>query len=211
MSKYYDIEQWSDEYCELKSGKVSSSHFAEIMAHSIDRQGVFDDLAKWGESAKKYAMRVALERQTGKRIETFSNDWMNRGNELEPIARSKYECKTFHIVKNGGLFIDGELATSPDGLVDDGGIEIKCVKYNTHFSVLESKYYDTKYKWQIYGQQLIANLKWVDFTSYCPDFPQEKELYIHRVNDNLVEIEYLQKRLEQFKKLVNEYQTVIRI
>ena len=207
--KYYDIEQGSDEWFDLRLGKITSSHFADIMAYSINRAEVFDDLAKWGESAKKYAIRLALERITGKRIDTFSNDWMKQGNELEPVARLKYECKAFQLVKNGGLFIDGEFGTSPDGLITDGGIEIKCVKQNTHYNVIESEYYDVKYKWQIQGQMLIAELDYVDFVSYCADYPLETELFIHRVKQNNIQVDQLKRRLKQFSKLVLKCQETI--
>ena len=209
MLKYYDVEQWSDEYCDLKIGKISSSHFAEIMAYSISESGDFNDLAKWGEGAKKYAIRIALERLTGKRVDTFSNDWMKRGNELEPVARTKYECKTFQLVKNGGLFISGEFATSPDGLVNGGGIEIKCVAQNTHYNVIESEFYDTKYIWQIIGQSLIAELDYIDFVSYCPDYPTESELFVYRIKQNNIQSEKLTKRLKHFSELVSEYQKII--
>ena len=209
MLKYYDIEQGSDGWFELRFGLITSSHFADIMAYSISRKGDFDDLAKWGEGAKKYAIRVALERITGKRIDTFSNDWMKQGNELEPVARLKYECKTFQLVKNGGLFIDGEFATSPDGLINGGGIEIKCVAQNTHYNVIESEFYDTKYKWQVQGQMLIADLGYVDFVSYCPDYPSESELFIYKIERNNIQLEQLTKRLDQFSKLVSQCQITI--
>lgn len=219
MSKYYDVEQGSDEWFDLRLGKITSSHFADIMAHSIDRKGDYNDLAKWGDPAKAYAIRLALERITGKRIDTFSNDWMKQGNELEPVARQKYECKTFQLVKNGGLFIDGEFGTSPDGIffappMKDGaavniGIEIKCVKQNTHYNVIESEYYDPKYKWQIQGQMLIAELSYVDFISYCADYPVETELFIYNIKQNNIQADQLKSRLKQFSKLVLECQKTI--
>lgn len=220
MPKYYDIEQGSDEWFNLRLGKITSSHFAEIMAYSIDKKGDFDDLAKWGVGAKDYAIRLALEQITGKRIDTFSNNWMKQGSELEPIAREKYECKTFQLVKNGGLIISdkkkagdglGEFATSPDGLIISGGIEIKCVKQNTHYNVIEAEYYDIKYKWQIQGQMLIADLDYVDFVSYCADYPPETELFIFKVERNNIQSDQLKRRLERFSKLVLECQKTIRV
>ena len=209
MSKYHDVIQGSDEWFELRLGLITSSHFAEIMVNAINRKGEFDDLAKWGEGAKGYAMRLALERKTNKRLDSFQNDWMQRGKELEPEAREKYECKTFQLVKNGGLFIDGDFATSPDGLVDRGGIEIKCVKYNTHFAVMEEEYYDTKYTWQMQGQMLVAKLEFVDFVSYCPEHPKETELYIYRVKQNNILCEQISKSLEHFKGLIVNYEKMI--
>lgn len=209
---FHDIEQGSDEWFELRIGKITSSHFAEIMVNSIDRKGAFSDVAKWGKDAEKYAMRLSLERKTGKRIDTFQNAWMNRGNELEPIARSKYENKTFQLVNNGGLFINDNLATSPDGLVDGVsglGIEIKCVAFNTHFVTLESEFYDAKYKWQMHGQMLVAQLENVDYISYCPEHPKETELYIYRVKQNNIQCDQISKRLVQFESLIEHYQKLI--
>ena len=234
MPKYHDIEQGSEEWFELRIGLITSSHFAEIMVNTINKKGEYDDLAKWGEGAKKYAMRLALERSTEKRLDTFQNDWMARGNELEPEAREKYECKTFSLVENGGLFISdgekkddglGDYAASPDGLVSfekfkpeinkdtwitvKGGIEIKCVAYNTHFAVMEEEFYDKKYKWQIQGQMFVADLKFIDFVSYSPEHPESHELYIYRVERNNILCGQIEKRLEQFKKLINTYAKLI--
>lgn len=219
MPKYHDVIQGSDEWFDLRIGLVTSSHFAEIMVNTISKKGEYDDLAKWGEGAKKYAMRLALERSTGKRIDTFQSDYMVRGNELEPEAREKYECKTFQLVENGGLFIDGDYATSPDGLIFappikgleavNGGIEIKCVAYNTHFMVMEEEFYDKKYKWQIQGQMFVAELKFVNFVSYCPEHPKETELYIYPVERNNIQSDQIKKRLEHFKELINTYAKMI--
>jgi len=207
--KYYDIEQGSDEWFERRLGKVTSSHFSEIMANSVNKKGEFDALAKWGDPAKRYAMRIALEKKTGKRIDTFQNNWMARGNDLEPDARHKYECQTFQLVNNGGLFIDKDFATSPDGLIDGGGIEIKCVAFNTHFAVIENNNYDTSYKWQITGQLLIAELDFVDFVSYCPEFVPEKELFIFRIERENMPTVQLKLRLEKFVELVREYGSLL--
>ena len=205
--KYYDIEQGSEEWFGLRLGKITSSHFSDIMAYT---NGI-DVNAKWGKGAIDYAQRIALERKTGKRIESFQSDWMKQGNDNEPVARDKYEQKTLQIVDNGGLFIDDEYGTSPDGLLGDGGgIEIKCVKYNTHFAVIESEQYDTKYRWQIMGQIMIADLEFVDFISYCSEFPTEMELYVYRVEKNNIQVDQLQKRLEQFKKLVKNYEQMLK-
>jgi len=203
--KFYDIEQGSEEWFNLRLGKITSSHYSDIMAFT---DGTKIE-AKWGKGAIDYAQRIALERKTGKQIESFQSDWMKQGNENEPIARAKYECKTFQIVSNGGLFIDGEYGTSPDGLIDDGGIEIKCVKHNTHFETIKRSSADPSYHWQYQGQMFVAKLSFVDYVEYCDIFPPETELIIHRVERNDDAIKFLKERLELFKKLVYDYEKII--
>lgn len=59
----------------------------------------------FGEPAKRYAQKIALERVTGKREEeSYSNANMERGNDLEPLARELYSQETMTDVENGGFF-----------------------------------------------------------------------------------------------------------
>jgi len=206
--KYYDIEQGSEEWFDLRLGVTTSSHFSSIMAHTNGSNAN----AKFGDPAKKYAMRVALEGVTKRRIETFSNSWMERGVELEDIARKKYEIKTKAIVDNGGFFCDKKYGTSPDGLLLGdvrAGIEIKSVAFNTHFDCIQKQNFDTKYKWQIQGQIWLADLAYVDFVSFCPDFPPNSELFIHQVMPDKVAIDQIKARLIIFDKLVDEYKKLL--
>ncbi len=204
MSEYHDIEQGSEEWFNLRLGKITSSHFGDVMAFT---KGEYVN-AKWGEGAKKYALRVALERKTDKRIETFVSFEMERGSRLEPVARKKYENKTFQLVKNGGIFIDGEFATSPDGLVNKGGIEIKCPKWNTHYETLE-RGFDPQYVWQVTGQMYLAELDYVDFVSYCGEFPSKTELLISNVQRKQETIDILCERLKLFSVLVKQYESTL--
>lgn len=191
---WVDVVQNTDEWFELRIGKITGSHFGTVMANYPNA---------FGNPAKDYAIQCALERATGKRFESdYTNQWMTRGHELEPIARDLYELDTFETVTNPGIFIDGDFATSPDGLVLDGQIEIKCVKYNTHFDRIKNGGYDTKYRWQIQGNLMLSERDWCDFVSYCPDYPDDKQLYIFRVFRNEEEIIKLQDRLQEFNKQV---------
>ena len=62
-----DIEQGSDEWFQLRMGKITASHFGTIMANYGKA---------FGNPALQYAMRVAIESKTKRSIETFKNDWM---------------------------------------------------------------------------------------------------------------------------------------
>lgn len=197
---YHDVEQNSDEWFQLRLGKVTSSNFGTIMANGD----------KFGDPAKRYAMKVAIESVTGRKIESYQNEYMIKGTELEPIAKELYETKNGITIINGGFTEYGIYGDSIDGLVEDyGGIEIKCPKYTTHFSTIIKDNYDISYKWQIQGHMWINDLDWIDYISYCPDFPDNKSLYVHRVDRDENRIVELETKLDLFSKMVKEYKDIL--
>ena len=195
MRKFHDIQQ-DDEWLELRTGFITSSNFSTIMANNGKA---------FGNPALQYAMRIAIESKTKRNIETFKNEWMERGLELEQEARNAYSDLTFTDVTNGGFMEFGRFGSSSDGLAGEGMIEIKCPKYSTHFERLIKGGSDPTYKWQIAGQLHIYDKPWCDFVSYCPDFPEEKQLYVFRVErDRLMEAALLD-RLTEFVDQVDAY------
>ena len=196
----HHIEQNTDEWFELRRGKITSSNFSKIMAN----QG-----KAFGNPAIQYAMRTAIESKTNVNIETFQNEWMERGTELQQDATEAYQMQTFQDVLPGGFCEVGRFGASSDGLVGDGLIEIKCVKYNTHFERLVKGGYDTAYQWQIRGQMWLYDVPWCDFVSYCPDFPFNKQLYIFRVERDKEIEDQMIFRLNEFTKEVDKYTEIL--
>jgi hypothetical protein len=197
---FVNVKQNTDEWFDLRLGKATSSNFAKIMANYGKA---------FGDPAVKYAQKIALERVTGERDETesFSNKFMDRGNELEPVAIEKYEEKTFFEVTNGGFFYNEAetIGDSPDGNVgDEGSIEVKCVIPNTHWQRLKSGGIDSAYKWQIHGHIWLGEREWCDFVSYCPEMPEGKQLYIERVYKDEAIIQQMALRLAEFESAVQE-------
>lgn len=198
--KFLDIDQNSDEWLDLRIGKLTGSGCSKIMANYGKA---------FGDPAKKYAVNVAIEQLTGKRssADSYSNSHMERGHEQEPIARSLYEYENFVDVTNGGFFDCGKSGCSPDGLVgNDGIIEIKSVLSHVHYASIKRGGVDPAYKWQIYFNLLKTERDWIDFVSYCADFPEDKQLYTYRVNKADCEDEFkmLLDREKQFFTLVDE-------
>lgn len=192
----HEMEQGSDDWFNVRAGKATSSNFACIMAND----------ESFGEPAKRYAMRIALEKKTGRMIETYSNERMKLGVELEPVARRLYEESKLVNVEEVGFMEYGRWGSSSDGLVGgDGIIEVKSVDYPSHFKRMKNGGYDTAYRWQIVGELAIFERDWCDFVSYCPLFPDDKQLYIFRVNKSADDEERLFKKLERFNDLVDEY------
>lgn len=200
MLDFIDVQQNTDEWLELRGGKLTSSKLGVIMANYGKA---------FGEPAKKYAVNIAIEQITGNPIaSTYSNEHMERGHEQEPIARMMYEDETFCEVSNGGFFgVDSFIGCSPDGLVnDDGVIEIKSVIAGAHYASIKRQSFDPAYKWQCIGNLLFTDRDWIDFISYCEEFPVDKRLFTHRLRREYFQEEFgmIMNRISQFENLVDE-------
>lgn len=196
---FHDIPQNEDEWFSMRAGLLTSSKLGTIMANYGKA---------FGEPAKKYAVNIAIEQITGKPIpSTFSNAHMERGHEQEPIARMMYEDQTFFEVTNGGFFGSSFVGCSPDGLVDDCGvIEIKSVIAPVHFATVKRQSLDPAYRWQCIGNLMFTGREWLDFISYCAEFPEGKQLFTHRIYPANLEDEFkmINIRIVEFKKLVDD-------
>ncbi len=196
---FHDVQQNTDAWSDLRIGKATASNFACFMAN---------DGKAFGEPAKRYALQIALERITGQKSEfSFSNEHMERGHEQEPIARALYEESFFTDVKNGGFFDHFHYGDSPDGLIsDDGVVEFKSVIAPTHYATIQRGGFDPAYKWQLVGHLDCTGRNWVDFASYCADFPESKQLVTYRLYREQCkeELARLADRREHFLRLVSE-------
>jgi hypothetical protein len=193
---WLDIIQNSDEWFNLRLGKATSSNFGKIMANYGKA---------FGNPAIEYGQRIALEKVTGVRDETssYSNAFMERGNELEPLAIDAYEQENFVEVLNGGFNDCGFLGDSPDGNIGNGCLEVKSVIPNVQWKRIKKGGYDTSYKWQIQGHLWLGEKEWCDFVSYCPEMPEKHRLYTFRVYPDLQMIEQMKVRLAEFEEEVN--------
>jgi len=184
---FHDVEQNTDEWLDLRMGKATASNFGCIMAN---------EGKAFGDPAKRYALKIALERIKKQRGPAgFSNEHTERGHEQEPIARMLYEEENFVDVRNGGFFDCGDYGDSPDGLVDDDGVlEIKSVIAPVHYATMQRGSFDPAYRWQLIGHLDCTGRKWVDFCSYCEEFPEGKQLLTYRVLAEECEDEILRLR-----------------
>lgn len=202
--EFHDIDQNTDEWMELRGPRFTSSNSGKIMANYGKA---------FGDPAKKYAMNIAVQQITGRSMEKgFTNEHMERGHDQEPIARMMYENETFCTVSNGGFFCNDFVGCSPDGLVyDDGAIEIKSVIVNVHYANVKRQSVDPAYKWQCIGNLKFTGRKWLDFVSYCSEFPEGKRLYTYRLHADKLQDEFkmLDSRIDEFKALVDSTRKTI--
>lgn len=194
---FHDVEQGSPEWEGQRYGKATCSKYSCFMAN---------EGKAFGDPAKRYALELALELLTGKKAEfSFSNEHMERGHIQEPIARMLYEEQTFSKVLPGGFFDCGTYGGSPDGLVgEEGLIEIKSVIAPSHYATLQRDNFDPAYRWQLVGELECTGREWVDYVSFCADFPEASQLAIYRITREQCEdeIRRLKERRAEFLRLV---------
>jgi len=197
-----NIEQGSDAWLQTRKGLVTGSRFKDVITPAKG------ELSK---SSKSYMYELVAERM-GATVNFYQNEHMQRGNELEPDARTAYEFVKDAVVEQVGICIhdNGMVGVSPDGLVgEDGGLEIKCPKETTHISYLESGDMPLIYKPQVQGCMWVTGRKWWDFMSYHPDLPPlivrvfRDEDYISSMEAGITK--FAEDVLDLEKRLVKKY------
>jgi putative phage-type endonuclease len=158
---WHDVKQNSEEWDVLRRGKFTASSFSDLF------------MAKSTAGYKKTIRKVVYERLTGESPESFKSNYMERGHEVEPMAREQYEINSFNTATDGGFFeLDEWVGCSPDGLINDNGLlEIKSPAYNTFIDYLLSGKVPSEYTYQIQGQLYVTGREWVDFVAYHPALP----------------------------------------
>lgn len=190
--KIHRVEQGSQEWHDLRKGKLTASNAQTIQAN--------------GAGLKTYVEKIILEMLPSfDPSERYYGSDMERGNELEPIARAKYEFHTgVKVDEVGFIEMSDTCGASPDGLIgDDGGIEIKARNNSIHLRHLLGEKVDKKTYWQIQMCLWITNRKWWDFVSYNPNF--RESIYIERVYRNEDDIQKIRKGVYEGSKMIKEY------
>jgi len=186
------MEQRTEEWFAARCGRVTASRVADIIAKT-----------KTGASASRdnYLAQLVCERMTGKPAESYSNAAMLHGTETEPFARAAYEARMDLLVTEVG-FIDHPWITmsgaSPDGLANEGMVEIKCPNTATHIDTLLSQTVPAKYITQMMWQMACADRPWCDFVSFDPRLPERHQLFIKRINYDPEMVNMLENSVIQF-------------
>ena len=206
------IEQRTEEWFQQRLGKVTASRISDVIAKT--KTGV-------STSRQNYLVQLVSERLTGKKGDSFVNQAMLDGIERESAARELYmrtrgvsvtEVGFFDhpVIKNSGASPDGAVNAEEEGKYA-GLIEIKCPIETTHTNTLMSKSVPSKYKSQIQWQMasVSPNVKWVDFISYNPNFPDTMQLFIARVDRDDTYIAELEAEVVKFLDEVE--QTILKL
>ena len=188
--------QGSPEWHQFRVGKVSGSRLKDVMTKGRNGEP--------SATRKNYMMELLCERLTGRPgvVDLSRNASVQRGIELEPLARAAYEVFSGRVVIETGCFshpvIDGFIA-SPDGLSgDDGLIECKCPNTANHIAVLQSGKHDSQYDWQMLAQMACTGREWVDFVSFDDRLPDELQYFCARFHRDEKRIEAMEAEVTKF-------------
>jgi putative phage-type endonuclease len=206
------IEQRTEEWFQQRLGKVTASRISDVIAKT--KTGV-------STSRQNYLVQLVSERLTGKKGDSFVSQAMLDGIERESAARELYERTRgvsvtevgffdHPVIKNSGASPDGAVNAEEDGKYA-GLIEIKCPIETTHTNTLMSKEVPSKYKSQIQWQMasVSPNVKWVDFISFNPNFPDTMQLFVARVERDNAYIAELEAEVIKFLDEVE--QTILKL
>jgi len=186
------MEQGTVEWFAARCGKVTASRVADIIAKT--KTG-------YSTSRDNYLAQLVCERLTGKPAESYSNAAMQWGTDTEPFARAAYEARMDLLVTEVGFINHPRIAmagASPDGLANEGLVEIKCPNTATHIDTLLSRTVPAKYITQMMWQMACADRPWCDFVSFDPRLPERHQLFIKRINYDPEMVNLLENSIIQF-------------
>lgn len=183
MKIYDEIVQGSPEWFKLRLGKFTATNAQAIATN--------------GKGLETLCFEKVAELKTGKFKEEYTNPDMERGNDLEELARNSYELETGIVVKRVGFIEKSErIGCSPDGLIEEDGLqEIKCKNDANFVKYLYNREIDSAHIWQMQMQMLISERKWCDYVVFNPNF--DKPVIITRVQRDELAIEKLRIGLEK--------------
>lgn len=190
MKIHYDIIQGTPEWRRLRAGKLTASNAQAI--------------ATAGKGLETLIYETLAEKHSSGEYSDYTNEDMERGKELEDMARQMYELETGNKVTQAGFIeLDEYTGCSPDGLVGEAGmIEIKCRKDSVYLRALIEGLIDIKAKWQVQMALLVSGRKWIDYIEYNPNFV--KSMNITRIYPDAEMRIKLEEGITEGKKLLAE-------
>lgn len=208
-----DHQQGTAEWHAARAGKITASRFADAISvckKASGKRKVGDPSAV----SDGYAADLVMERISGRPKDNVTARVLERGHEMEVLARMKYEARTKTFVTEAGLCVDdsGVFAYSSDGFADrDGLIEIKAPVDNSKILEIWRTGDISEYMHQMQGGMWITGRRWCDFIMYVPDLADiGKDLYVQRVMRDDVFIDDMVLQLARFAKTVETWEALMR-
>jgi hypothetical protein len=192
----HNCEQGTDDWFKVRELKLTASHAQAI--------------ATGGKGLETYVTEMMAYYYSSNEREYYSSKDMDRGNELEPIARSIYELQTgLKVDQVGFIELNKFVGCSPDGLIGkDGGLEIKSPNNINYYKTLRDgeKAIDSGYIWQVQMNLFVTGRKWWDLAFYNPNFEETLKI-IRLFPDKEMQDKLkvgLEKGIELIKSQLNE-------
>lgn len=179
--------QYSEAWYQAKAGVPSASNFDKIVTSKGEPS----------KQSQKYLYQLAGEKLLEVMPESYQSEAMKRGLEMEGEARKLFEMAHDTEVSQVGIVYPDEqkkILCSPDGLLGNTGLEIKCPLIHTHIAYLLEGKLPTEYIQQVQGSMFVTGFEHYFFMSY---FPGLKPLILKVERDELF-IKKLEAELSKF-------------
>lgn len=157
----FDCVQGEPEWFKCRLGLPTASKFSDVMAKGE------------GKTRSKYLRTLAAEIITGEPLESYNNQYMDRGNAMEDEAREFYAFTHDVEPKQVGFIRNKHVGCSPDALLgEDGILEIKTQKPDLLIETLLKDKFPAEHVAQCQGALWVTGRKWIDLMVYYPGMPK---------------------------------------
>ena len=142
-------------------------------ASEMDNLVTPEGKVRTGQMVQTYVSRKLAERWLGGALAGFNVFDMDQGRTLEEEARPWLALELNAGIQEVGLITndEGTVGCSPDGLIGDVGVEIKCPQPQTHVGYLVNGTVPNDYVAQVQCAMFVTGWKKWRFLSYCRRFP----------------------------------------
>lgn len=158
--------QGSVDWMIARAGIPTASEFGNLVTDGFE--------IRKGEMPKSYVAKKLAEAWIGGPLAEFSSFDMEQGTILEDEAIPWFEFERGVKVERTGLITtdDGRIGASPDGLLLDAGLEIKCPRVETQIKYLLKGALPPEYGPQVHGGMLVTERPMWTFVSYSRRLPK---------------------------------------
>lgn len=198
--KVHNLEQRSQDWFEIRLGKLTASRCDKIFKSTA--MGLLDE--------------IVAERLTNQVEDNYTSDAMQRGIDLEPMAKEAFTQETGIELIDFGFITHSEhqfIGLSPDGLTADFSIaaEIKCPDSKKHIEYIRTNRIPATYANQcLHYFAVIDELKTLYFVSFDPRVQQKPIHIIEMPRPSNDEIQAYLLSLINFNQKCNDvYESII--
>ena len=199
------IVQGSPEWMALRVGRIGGSRIADLLTEG---RGGAESLIR-----RKYKNELIRERLTGRKLETYKTPAMQRGIDLEPMARAWYEVKNNVFVDQVAIVLHPTIEggqCSPDGIVESTNslIEIKVPNPENHLDNIltngkQLEQYHDQVMWQL---ACMPEKEYCDLVSFDPEMPDHLQGFVKRIyRDD----EYIKTMEDKVILFLQEIETIV--
>lgn len=177
-----------------RAGKLTGSRMGDAIA-TLKGGG-------WAKERANLMRDLLAERLTGLSTRHYVSPAMMWGTQTEPEAIAAYETATGAIVRPCGFYDHPRIdlfGATPDGLIDDGVLEVKCPTTGTFIDWITAGVVPEQHQPQMLAEMACTGRSWCEFVAYDPRVKHEKRrLFIRRFEPPQSEIERIEAAAEVF-------------